>query len=312
LNTEKAENMLRKHIADPLKIDLTEAAWGIREIIDTRMKETIVGLIAARGLEISDYILMGFGGAGPVHLAGYTRDLPLKAILTFPYASVFSAFGASTSPYQRYFTKALNLIVPPFPGEDIKLELGQRINEIWAELENHALAQVLEEGFDREKIAVRYMAQVRYGRQLHDLIVTSPVSRIQSGTDWDALIAAFERDYSEKFSTVAKYPEAGYEILDLGFVCSAFISKPYIRRYPGRSEKPPDKSVKGSRPAFFYGDYYESTVYESKELEPGNIIKGPAIIEDPTTTFVVPPDTYLEIDEYATYWLKRNCNSSPG
>lgn len=305
LNKQKAEEALKKQIADPLKIELVEAAWGVREIIDIRMKETIMGLIAARGLEISNYLLLGFGGAGPVHIAGYTKDLPLKGILTFPYSSVFSAFGASTSPYQRYFTKALNMIVPPFPPQETKLELGQRINKIWTELEGNALSQVLEEGFSRDEIFVRYLAQIRFGRQLQDLIVTSPVSRINSVADWDALIMAFEKDYSEQYSSAAKYPEAGYEILDLSFTCSVYLTQPKIKKREKQSEKPSIASIKGTRQAFFNGQLYATTIYHSKGLIPGNLVKGPAIIEDPTTTFVIPPAYYMEMDEYSSLWLKR-------
>jgi len=304
LNKHKAEEFFKKQIAAPLNIGLIEAAAGIKELIDVKMKSTILGLVEARGLEISDYTLAAFGGAGGTHAEGFTKDLPLRGIMFFPHSGVFSAFGAATLPYQHYYTKSINIVIPPSAGDDVKMELGQRITKVWSELKNIASKQITEERLSEEKMNYRYLAQIRYGRQLQDLIVTSPVSRIKTVEDFNKLIDAFEDLYSKKFSNIATYPQAGFEIFSVGLVCYQYLVKPRIHKEEILRTTIKENAFRGQRKAFFYDDYYETKIFDSNFLLPGNIIEGPAIIEDPTTTFVIPPARYLEVDEYKTYWLK--------
>jgi len=304
LNKKKAEEAIRKEITDPLGLDVIEAAGGIKEIIDTRMRDTLEGLITARGFELSDYVLLAFGGAGPTHVAGYTKGLPLKATVMFPYSSVFSAFGASSADFEHHYTHATNLVIPPSPSGEVKLSVGKRINEVWKDLEVGAFKQMEEEGFSKEKVKLRHLAMMRYGRQLNDLIVTSPVPRINTPQDWDKLIEAFERLYERIYTTSAKFPEAGFDIVEIGLVSSVEKIKPRLRKRELTSEAPPEASMKGSREAYFDGEMVPTDIYEMDELKPGNIISGPAVIEHPTTTYVIPPGRLMEIDEYSTLWLK--------
>ena len=304
LNKRKAEEFLKQQIADLLNIDLIEAAAGIRQLIDVRMKNTISGLVEARGLEISEYTLVAFGGAGGTHVEGFTKDLPLRGVMFFPYSAVFSAFGAATLPYQHYYTRSINMVIPASASDDIKMECGRRINKVWSELKNIAIKQIREERISEEKMSYRYIAQIRYGRQLQDLLVTSPVSRIKTPEDWNKLIDAFENLYSNKYAKIATYPQAGFEIFNIGLVCYQYLVKPRINKAEIVRTKFKKNAFIGERKAFFYGDYYDTKIFDSNCLLPGNIIEGPAIIEDPTTTFVIPPAKSLEIDEYKTYWLK--------
>ena len=93
LNREKAYNAIKTRLADPLGLSVEDTAEGIREIIDYRMKDAALGMLMARGYNLNEYYLLGFGGAGPTHVAGYSKDTKLKGVLVFPYSGVFCAFG---------------------------------------------------------------------------------------------------------------------------------------------------------------------------------------------------------------------------
>lgn len=304
LNKDKAFKLFQEKISDPLNLDVYEAAFGVKDIIDIRMKSAVTGLIAARGYEISDYYCLAFGGAGPTHASGYTEDINFKGILMFPYSPVFSAFGAASADYEHHYTRALNLICPQFAKEETKKELGQRINKVWEELEKNAYVEMEKEGFSSEKVGFKHLAMVRYGRQLDDLIVVSPVPRINEAQDWDMLIGAFEKMYDEIFTRAAKYPTAGYEVFELGLIATVPKLKPKLRRYKLTSEKPSSDALKSKRNCFFREGFCEADVYGLDLLKPGNIANGPAIIESSTTTIVVPPNKKAHIDEYFTIWLR--------
>lgn len=305
LDVEAAKQAIRERIAEPLGMSVEEASEGIRTIAGAKMRDAISGLIATRGFDLSDYHLLAFGGAGPSHVAGYTAGLTLAGIMVFPFSAVFSAFGAASADYEHHYTRAVNVIVPPAVSKEDKVGFGQRITEAWDELRAHGLRQMEREGFDRARIKFRPLAMIRYGRQLNDLIVTSPVARIETPSDWDRLIAEFEQLYARVFAIAAQYPQAGYEILDVGMVAYAEKIRPKLSPQALGAPEPPDDARKGSRAAWFDGAWRETPVYEMSRLRPRNAVSGPIIVEDPTTTLVVPPDRRIRLDEYRTIWMEE-------
>jgi acetone carboxylase beta subunit len=306
LDRERALAALREKIADPLGISPLEAAEGIREIIDTRMREAIRGLVLARGFDLSEYHLLAFGGGGAAHCAGYTEGLPLRGVLAFSFSSAFSAFGAAAADYEHHYTRSLNMIVPPDVDAAGKKELGARITAIWQELKQEGVAQMVREGFREAELHFRFQAMIRYGRQLNDLIVTSPVEAIRSAEDFDALIAAFETLYEEIYSRAARYPQAGYDIFEVGMVAWAPKLRPTLKAYPLARAKPQEAARKGYRRCYFRQNACETPLFELARVLPGNEITGPAIIEDPTTTVVIPPDRRARMDQYRTLWLENS------
>lgn len=306
LSLEKAKRAIEEKIARPLGISIIEAAQGIRRIIDMRMKETIGGLVLARGFDVSEYHLIAFGGGGPGHCAGFTDGLPLKGVLIFPFSSVFSAFGSSAADYEHHYTRSVNLFIPPDVNAAGKEEIGHRITEVWRDLRARGIRQMVDEGFDEADLHFRHVAMIRYGRQLNELIVKSPVDAIHSGDDLDSLLAAFEDLYEKLYSKAARYPQSGFELLELGLTVWAPKIRPLLRKYDLYSTTVPDKARKGERIAYFQNDGMSTPVFELSCLEPGNVLRGPCIIEDPTTTIVVPPDRLARMDQYRAVWLEPN------
>lgn len=303
LDTEASRNALREKIAEPLGLSVEEAAAGIRRIIDTRMRESIHGLVVSRGFDISEYHLLAFGGGGPGHVAGYTDGVPLAGILMFPYSSVFSAFGAAAADYEHRYTHSLNLVVPADATDDDKLEVGRRITETWERLREQGREQMEAEGFDPAELEFRALAMLRYGRQLNDLEVTSPVERIDTVADWQALIDAFEEQYSQTYSRAARYPQAGYDIFEVGLVVTAPKIRPTLPRFELVSETPPEEAKRGTRLTYFDGEWRDTPILALDEMKPGNRVEGPAVIENPYTTIVVPPGREIWVDEYRSVWM---------
>lgn len=305
LDAEAAKRAIRDQIAEPLGMSMEEAAEGIRTIADTKMRDAISGLIATRGFDLSEYHLLAFGGAGPSHVAGYTSGLRLAGIMVFPFSAVFSAFGAASADYEHHYTRAVNVIVPPGASSEDKLAFGYRITEAWNELRAQGLRQMEREGFESVRIQFRPLAMIRYGRQLNDLIVPSPVDRIESIDDWDRLIGTFEQLYARVFAIAAQYPQAGYEILEVALVAFTEKTRPKLRSEPLGASEPPGEAFKGARAAWFGGNWRQTPVHEMSRLRPGNELTGPVIVEDPTTTLVVPPDRQIRLDEYRTIWMEE-------
>lgn len=303
LKKEKALKAIKEKIAVPLGLEVIQAAYGIKQIIDARMRETILGMVIARGLNIEEYYILGVGGAGPTHIAGYTEGLRCKGVLTFPYSSTFCAFGASSADYEQRLYWSSNIVAPSDIDDAGKMELGHKLNALWLELEENALKNMERQGFKKDKIILINQAMVRYGRQLDDLVITSPVRRINSPQDWDRLIAAFEALYEQIYAKAAKYPQAGYEILEVSLIARAPKVKPYLVKHPKGGEQPPAEAAKKTRLCYFPEGWLETQVYSGEALRPGNHINGPAIVEYPSSNLVLPLARALDIDEYLSVWI---------
>ncbi len=282
---------------------MEEAAAGIRQVIDTRMREAVSGLVSQRGTRLEDYVLLGFGGAGPAHLCGYTEGLPLRGVMTFPYAAAFTAFGASTADYEHHYHRTINVVIPPAAGDDELAAAGQRVSFAWEDLEARALAQMRTEGFTDRQVRIRHVAMIRYGRQLNDLVTSSPVSRCRTAADMRTVLGAFEELYALLFAKGAQFPQSGYEIFEVGLVTSAAKVKPRLVKHP-LAGKDPSAACGDKRPAYWHGEWVPTPRYRWAGLAPGNMVTGPAVIEAATTTLVLPPSRTASVDQFRSVWIE--------
>ncbi len=304
LDEQSARASIRQKVAEPLGLSVEDAADGIRRVIDARMRETVTGLVSLRGSRLDDYVLLAFGGAGPGHVCGYTEKLPLRGVLTFPYAAAFSAFGASTADYEHHYNRAVNVVISPNADDEELAAAGSRISAAWERLEQQALDQMSLEGFKRDEISIRPLAMVRYGRQLNDLITPSPVSECRTADDVRAVIAAFEELYARVFAKGAQFPQAGYEVFEVGLVASARKVKPGLvkRQLEGAD---PSAAMYEKRPAYWSGEWIPTPRYQWDLLRSGNVVAGPAVVEAPTTTLVLPSNRSARVDEYQSVWIEQ-------
>jgi acetone carboxylase beta subunit len=297
--------VIRTVIAEPLGLSVIEAADGIRQIIDTKMRTAMVGLVEARGLNMSSYHLLAAGGGGPTHCAGYTDKVPLAGVLMLPYSAAFSAFGSSSADYEHHYSRATNLIIAPDIDAPGKAAVAGKLAAVWTDLVEQAMRDMRTEGFDLASVVLRPLVMVRYGRQLNDLVVTSHTLTPDGAADLDSILAAFERQYEETYARAARFPQAGYHITDVGLVATSPKVRPRIKEHALVSDRPEPEARKGTRRAYFAGNWHDTAIYELLKLKAGNRITGPAIIEDRTTTYVVPPDRAIEVDRFLSLWLKN-------
>ncbi len=304
LNVDAALRALKEQVTDPIGVDVYQGAEGIVKMLELRAQDSLKTVASARGLDTSDYVLMAYGGAGPLHVAGYTEGLTFKGILTFPFAAAFSAFGCSIADYLHRYTKSMHLSLGPASSAEVKLEVGQAINAAWEEMEQTALEEMKGEGRELSKIEFQRLAMIRYAAQLTDLEVQSPVNRINAPEDMDRLIESWEALYEKINSRVSKYSEIGYQILELGLIARIEKVKARFQERELGSETPDSTAFKGTRSVYRDGRWQEARIWEMDSLKPGNVIKGFAIIEHPATTFVIPPGRQVEVDVRNFFWLR--------
>ncbi|MDA3625193.1 hydantoinase/oxoprolinase family protein [Saccharopolyspora sp. WRP15-2] len=298
LNVEKAKQVLKEKVADPLGIDLYEAAEGMANLLEMDAREAIRQMVSARAVDPTEYSLMAYGGSGPLHMAEYSRGLGFKSILTFPFAAAFSAFGCTTADYLRRYSRSVQLALPPDGDEQHRGGVAAEINAVWQALQDAARREMAEEGHDPADVELQMFAMMRYTGQLEDVEVPLKLQEIGSDGDLDAMVAEFERLYTAINRPVAQYSEAGHSITELGLLAKVDKIKPQLTRKPLEGKTPPSEASKGTRSMYYGRQWHDAALWEMDLLRPGNEIAGPAVIEHPATTLVIPAGDRVRVDEW--------------
>jgi acetone carboxylase beta subunit len=304
VNLDKAKELFEEKVARPLKLDMYVAAEQCVDLVNVMMREHLVRSLML-GYDIKDYVLLGYGGAGPMHLLGYAADYPWKGIATAPHAAAFSAWGGACMDYAHRRHKSVSAMVPGGADSHTRAVAGRTITAAWEELEGELLKELLAEGFERKQITLRQIAYVRYYGQLDDVEVESPLARLKTGEDVDQLLGHFEEVFSKMFTLAGKPPKPQYLCTEVSVIAQVATIKPAVIKYDLEDKQVAEKAIKDKRPVFQKGRWVDATIYEMDELRPGNEFTGLAVVEASNTTLFVPEDWRVRIDEHKVYWMDK-------
>ncbi len=169
-----------------------------------------------------------------------------------------------------------------------------------------SLFHALGEGFPAERVKFKRTLYMRYTRQVNEVGVEISGGAL-GPADRARIEELFNAKYEELFGTGAGHAEAGIEVISIAVDAIGATAKPNLVAWPKVGEDA-SGAVKGTRPAYFTGTdagWRDTTVYDYERLKPGNLVHGPAIIETPFTTIVVPGARHAEVDEYLNVVLYR-------
>jgi N-methylhydantoinase A len=277
-------------------MDPVEAAAGIYDIINSKMSDLIRRQVVRTGYFPEEFVLYAFGGAGPVHAAGFAAELGIGKIYVFVSSPVFSAFGIAAADVIHTRVVSCQYRLPAAPEA-----LNQRVASIEEEL-----AQAMTgEGFRREEVGFRRFFTMRYRRQTAGVEIPIPWDRF-SAQDVATLQEMFEKKYEELYGVGAGYTKAGIEISAIRVDAVGPVEKPSLRPESGRGADA-TTALKGRRQVFFTRperQFVDTPVYDYERLTPGVVVPGPAIIELPFTTTLVTPGSRVLVDDYRNLVLE--------
>jgi len=305
VDRDKALQQLREQIAKPLGQDIYDVSSKILDLIHAKVSDHINGVLLSRGLNPAEFTLLVYGGSGPLHAWGVARSIEFGAVLVIPWAAVFSSFGVAGADYFHRYDKAVTFFLTPDMDEEARLSQGDVLSNAWQELEQRGYEELEAEGIPREAVRFRRGVSARYVGQMSSWEVPLDITSIQTSKDLEEVVGSFERMYTAIYPAAARFPEAGYQITEVYVEAIADKPKPVIPSYPLQGKEPPENAYKGEREAYMDGRWIVFRLWEQDLLEAGNRIDGPAIIEHTMTTFVVPPENYVELDNYKFMWYRK-------
>jgi N-methylhydantoinase A len=291
LDVEGARRAIERHCAAPLGLTLLEAANGIVEIANAAMVNALQLISVQRGYDPREFLLVGFGGAGPVHANALARDAEMPAVLIPPSPGIFSATGLLTTDLKR--DAALTLL-----RRLDSLEPGE-VEASFARLERGGREELAREGVTGEAVEFRREIDLRYVGQSYELTIEAPSP---FGPDSAALLGArfhLEHDRSYGFSAESE----PIECVSLRLTSVGRIAKPPLRTLASE----PAAAPKQVRPVFFAesGGFADCPVYDRYALGAQARLDGPAIIEEFDSTVVVHPGYCVRVDDHGNLIIAR-------
>ncbi|SEO60103.1 N-methylhydantoinase A [Halogranum amylolyticum] len=240
-----------------------DAARGMYRVANATMTRAIRAVTLERGYDPRNFGLVAFGGAGPMHAAALADRLDVGTVVAPRACGVLSAFGLLAADERH---DAVRTHRRPLSAVDV-----DDVEDTYAELE----AAVREECSDPDAAVVSRRADLRYAGQSFELTV--PADRpFDPETAVERFHAAHESTYGYRMT----------ESVDLVNVRAEAVVE---RDDPTIGYDAPGDAVVDEREAQFTDGSYRTTVYDRERLPPGEVVAGPAVLEQDESTVVVPP-----------------------
>ncbi|HEX9774130.1 MAG TPA: hydantoinase/oxoprolinase family protein [Actinomycetota bacterium] len=287
LKKDTVAEILEDKVGAPLGFDAVEAAWGIYRLVNADMNNAIRRVSAERGLDPREFALVVFGGNGAVHALAQAEDLGITKVVVPKTAPAFSALGLLSADN---LVDQVRASLTPSKEADPK-----KIAALFKELEATATAEIRKAGVRANKIEHRRFAQCRYEGQTWDIDVPVPGGAVTAATI-ERIAEDFHRIH-EAEHTYARRAEdvlvSGVRVRSRGLVDKPAPPKPA----GGRAAIKPA----ATRQAYFGGRFRKAAIYDGPGVRAGQTIAGPAIVEEPFTTVVVPPGWTVKLDTKGNY-----------
>jgi len=297
LNLEAAELAITKEVAEPLNLSLYQAAAGVRHIVDMKMADEVRVFAARRGVDLTNFTLLPFGGAGAVHAVAVAEELGMKRILVPARPGAFSALGLlCTDVVHDHMRSDLK------PLEMITADTAEKIYE---ELQQKAVDDLISEGLDPEKAYFSREIDLRYTGQGYEL--RTSLEGLFSGKLSAMSLSAVRSRFDELHEKIHGHSAANRSVEVVSYRLRVSVQVPkYQLKTQVATSKDMGNPIKGERLIYPRGDEAEhAVVYERERLWVGDSFKGPAIIEQFDATTVIPKGWSATVDVHLNLILEH-------
>lgn len=294
LDRAAARRAIEERVALPLGISVEEAALGMLDIAVSHMSEVIRLVTVQRGLDPRDFALVATGGAGPAVANLLAAELQLPKILVPPSPGTASAFGMLVSEMRHEMRTtqivALDVLDPV------------ELSTIFEKLEERVLAAFFEDGINQEETSLSYYVEMRYVGQSWTIPIQVIKTNLSTIDDIKSLRQGFDQEHQRLYGY--NVPEDHLEIVNFGALGVAQVPRPRLRNLECGS-RDAGHALKTRRDVVFRGyPRSDCAVYDRRELLSGNVILGPAIIEEVDSTTVLLPHYEAEVVDHGVLLIR--------
>ncbi|RLB43147.1 MAG: hydantoinase/oxoprolinase family protein [Deltaproteobacteria bacterium] len=267
-----------REMAQMTGLDTVELAEGILDVANTAMEKAIRVISVERGYDPREFVLFSFGGAGGMHAAFLARLLNIPKVLVPENPGILSAIGMLMADVIKDYS--YTIMKSQFTTT------REELSRLFESLESKGSEDLASEGISQDRMVMERYLDMRYEGQSYEIIVP------------------FEGDYIEGFHSLHE-KTYGYrnedktvEVVNIRLRAKGIPEKPRFKRHEMDSELPDAAAITGKREVVFEGKGYNAVVYSREMLKSGNVVSGPAIIVEYSSTIVIPPFASVKMDEF--------------
>jgi N-methylhydantoinase A len=276
-----------------LGVSAADAARGVVRIANANMTNALRLISTNKGYDPRDFALMAFGGGGPMHAAALARELKVPRVIVPVNSAVFSAWGMLLTDLRR---DLLQTHLMPLCASSAPALAAQ-----FKSMESTAAAEFQRDGIPigEGDLHYEYLLDMRYQGQEHTVKV--PIAALSMPLDVDQVADVFHAAYEKRYTY--RLPNA-MQVVNFHLVARVAVPKPELPKVVA-SGRALAGSVLGRRRVDFDIDgVADAVIYDGTLLEPGMTFEGPAVIQEPVVTLVVPPGDSVTIDDYGSYHIR--------
>jgi N-methylhydantoinase A len=261
-------------IADALKIDLMAAARGIIDIVNENMFGALRMISVQQGYDPRHFALMGFGGAGPLHVNAVARLMGSWPAISPVSPGVLCALGDATTRMRTETARSFSKLATQTQADDL---IG-----ILTEMEAQIRADLRADGVAESAIETEFEVDVRYAGQAFEVPLTITMDQLRDG-GIAAILARFDAEHHRLFTFNMETP---HEIVNLRAVAlGQSLNLPAAELAAGNGD--PIAAKMRDHTLWMDGREQAAVIYDRALLKQGDIIPGPAIVVEMDSTTLI-------------------------
>ena len=293
LSFEKAEKAIKEKIADPLDMDVGEAAAGMYRVINVNMATGVREVSVKRGHDPREFPLIVAGGAGPVHACMIGLELEIPVMIIPKESSIFCAAGMLISDLKHNFVRTYSTRLEEMDKNKFKT--------LFRDMEDEANKLLKSERIPEDAIHHTYSLDLRYVKQYHEVNVEIARKDIEDG-NIERIENKFHPEHNRLYGYSLEEQGTPIELINLRLLSVGKTVKPKFSQeeFVGTD---PSKAFKKKRDVYLPLEetFAEAPVYDGHKMMCGNRVEGPAVIEQVNTTTFVTPEYNVLCDQYGSY-----------
>lgn len=282
-------------LAAALGIDQVELARGIVRVANANMVNALRLVSTNRGHDPRDFALVAFGGGGAMHAAALADELGIARVIVPANSAVFSALGMLLSDLRRdYLQTRLIGLIP---------DQASAIADAFRSLEERAGRDYAADGSEASMPVFEWFADLRYVGQEHTVKVALTRADEREGIDVAGTVGDFHDAHEKRFTYRLPNP---VQMVNCHVVASVAVTKPRLREKEATGATLEVARLGSRRVDFDKHGIHDSAIFDGLRLEPGMVVHGPAVVQEPAATCIVPPHYSLSVDRLGNYHLMHH------
>ncbi|MBS3942671.1 MAG: hydantoinase/oxoprolinase family protein, partial [Dethiobacter sp.] len=278
-------------IADQLNLSVMDTAQGILDIANAKMADAIRQLTIQKGIDPREFMLVAFGGAGPMHAVFIAEELNITQILVPSAPGAFSAWGMLQSDIRQDAVRTFNAGLANVSHQEVK--------ETYDEMQKEVDSILYKQNIKEEQIEYVKTADLRYSGQEFTVNVAFDQNTVNQ-----ASIHTIKEKFHLRHDQIYGHsnPSGLVEIVNLRLAGIGKVKKVLKQHFDFSAKPLKERSV---NKATFYGKVYDTCVYDRNRLFYGHKFNGPAIVEELSATTVIPPGYIAWVDSMESIVIEK-------